>query len=389
MISVNPNRIPKNLVSLYQNADPAVGGTLRVWSFPSEQDEARAIAESCQQLINAGIAGQEDEILILISDRGLQLQLIAQELGNLGLPYDPPPGEALTDVDPIRAVYSALRIARDVATGEPDYVAHRALLGLLSRVGPGTARAIADTCVTKNQNFNDLFYLAAPPPWLPTRSANAVTRVMAMIQTLHTWSLADTLTNRTGDIAQLLATVFQGSAQAVSHVATWNALAAALPDAMTLEELLGFFEADNDADRRSILDSVNQRLGPVQPAAPAQQRRIRILTMHGAKGLSGKVVFIPSLEQGIMPSFRALQAAGLVIEQRRLFYVSVTRAMATCIITHAAQHTGPSALRLQQRPTVMLPRSQYLNEMNVPSVNRNGGLTPAEAAQIVADVGNL
>jgi superfamily I DNA/RNA helicase len=47
-----------------------------------------------------------------------------------------------------------------------------------------------------------------------------------------------------------------------------------------------------------------------------------MLTMHGAKGLSGKVVFIPSLEQGIMASFRVIQAAGLVIEQRRLFYVS-------------------------------------------------------------------
>ena len=90
-----------------------------------------------------------------------------------------------------------------------------------------------------------------------------------------------------------------------------------------------------------------------------------------------------------MPSFRALLAAGLVIEQRRLFYVSVTRAMAACIITHATEHTGPSAFRLQQQPKVMLPRSQYLNETNVPSVNRNRGLTHAEAIQITADVGNL
>jgi ATP-dependent DNA helicase UvrD/PcrA len=389
MISVNPNRIPKGLVSLYQNAAPPVAGTVRVWSFPSDQQEARAIAESCQGLINTGMRGQEDEIVILISDRGLQLPLIAQELGNLGLPYDPPPGEALTDVDPIRAAYSVLRIARDIATGEPDYVAHRALLRLLTGVGPGTARAIADACVSNNQNFHDLFYLPAPPSWLPARPASAVTRIMAIIQALGTWSLVDTLASRTGDMAHLLSTVFQGSAQATNHVAIWNALAAALPGGMTLEELLSFFGADNDADRRSILDSVNQRLGAAQPSGLNQPKRIRILTMHGAKGLGGKVVFIPSLEQGVMPSFRALQAAGLVIEQRRLFYVSITRAMAACIITHATQHTGPAAFRLQQQPTVMLPRSQYLNEMNVASVNRTGGLTPAEAAQLVADVGNL
>lgn len=389
MISVNPNRLTKNLVSLYQNAAPPVNGTLQIWSFPSEQEEASAIAESCQQLINAGMATHQDEILILISDRGLQLPVIAQALGNLGLPYDPPPGESLTDVDSIRAIYSALRIVKDVATGEPDYVAPRALLGLLTGVGPATAKAIADACVANNQNFHSLFHLAALPTWLPVRPANAVARLMNIIQTLHAWSLPDTISNRTADIDQLLNAVFQGSAQAANHIATWNALVAALPGGMILEELLNFFGADNDSDRRSILDSVNQRLGAVQPAGFNTQKRIRILTMHGAKGLSGKIVFIPSLEQGIMPSFRALQAAGLVIEQRRLFYVSVTRAMAACIITHATQHTGPSAFRLQQQPRVMLPRSQYLNEMNVPSVNRNGGLTQGEAAQIVADIRNL
>ncbi len=111
--------------------------------------------------------------------------------------------------------------------------------------------------------------------------------------------------------------------------------------------------------------------------------------MHGAKGLSGKVVFIPSVEQGIMPSFRAIQATGLLLEQRRLFYVSVTRAMAACIISHAALHTGANAFRLQNRAAVRLPRSQFLNEMGIPSANRAGGLTTVEAAAIVVDVGNL
>src|SRR5882672_1946415 len=98
---------------------------------------------------------------------------------------------------------------------------------------------------------------------------------------------------------------------------------------MTIEELLQFFTADSDSDQQAILDMVDQRIGVTQtPAQAPVQKRIRILTMHGAKGLSGKVVFIPGAEQGLMPSFRAIQATGLLIEQRRLFYVSVTRAMA-------------------------------------------------------------
>jgi len=125
MIAVNPARLAKNAASLYLVATPPVMGITEVWSFQSEQAEVDAVATSCQQLINAGMAGREDEIIILISDRGLQLGLIAQALGNLGLPYDPPPGEALTSDDGIRAVFCFLRIVRDLSTGQRDYVCHR------------------------------------------------------------------------------------------------------------------------------------------------------------------------------------------------------------------------------------------------------------------------
>ena len=157
---------------------------------------------------------------------------------------------------------------------------------------------------------------------------------------------------------------------------------------MTLEELFQFLAADSESNKQAILNLFNQRVGSTQPQAPIQ-KRIRILTMHGAKGLSGKVVFIPGAEQGLMPSFRALQATGLVIEQRRLFYVSITRTMACCIASHAAQHSGAQAMALAQGSVVRLTRSQFLNEMRVGSVTRTSGLTQREAAAIVADVNNL
>jgi superfamily I DNA/RNA helicase len=144
-----------------------------------------------------------------------------------------------------------------------------------------------------------------------------------------------------------------------------------------------------------VLDAVTQRLAAAAPQVaigtqvPAVQKKIRILTMHGAKGLSGKVVFIPSAEQGIMPSQRALAATGLLIDARRLFYVSLTRAVVTCIVSHAATHTGPAAFQLMQRPLARMTRSQFLNEMGVVSINRVSGLTAAEVAQIVTDIANL
>ena len=163
---------------------------------------------------------------------------------------------------------------------------------------------------------------------------------------------------------------------------------------MTLEELLQFLAADSESDQQAILDLVGQRIGSVDAPTDASiqlpvQKRIRILTMHGAKGLNGKIVFIPGAEQGLMPSFKALQATGLLIEHRRLFYVSVTRAMACCIISHVAQHTGAQAMALTQQPIARLTRSQFLNEMNVQSVTRTSGLNQAETSAIVLDVNNL
>ncbi len=392
LIAYNPTRVAKDLVSLYGTATPPVQGRLWVWSFQTAQEEAQAIARSCQELINAGMAGREDEILILISNRRVQLNLMAQELGNLGLPYDPPRGASLVnEYEPIRAVYALLRIARDQATSEEDYPAHRDILGVLSGAGHVTAKAVADACITNNQNFRNLFHLPACPSWLTGRPASAVQRVMAIVQVAANWTMADTLASRTADITGLLsAHVFTSGGNAANNVTMWNTLVDALPGQITLEELLQFLAADSESDQQAILDLVNQRIGGGSPPTPtAVQKKIRILTMHGAKGLSGKVVFIPSAEQGIMPNFKALQATGLLIEQRRLFYVSVTRAMACCIISHVAQHTGAQAMALTQNPVARLTRSQYLNEMGSPSMTRASGLTGAEAGAIVSEVANL
>jgi DNA helicase-2/ATP-dependent DNA helicase PcrA len=392
LITFNLNRVTKNLTSLYGSSTPPVQGHMMVWSFQTAQEEVRSIAQSCQALINAGMAGREDEILILISNRRVQLDMLAQELGNLGLPYDPPRGAALTnEYEAIRAVYSILRIARDNSTGEEDYPAHRDLLEVLSGVGSATAKGVADACISNNQNFRQLFYLPTCPMWLSGRCPSAVQRVMATVQTVRTWSMSDTLAARSGDITTLLSSqVFTSGRNAANSLSIWSTLIGSLPAQITLEELLQFLAADSESDQQAILDLVNQRIGGGQPQTQAPvQKRIRILTMHGAKGLSGKVVFIPGAEQGLMPNFRALQATGLLIEQRRLFYVSVTRAMACCIATHAAQHSGAQAMALTQRSVARLTRSQFLNEMNVPSVTRTTGLSQAEAAAIVAEVNSL
>ena len=62
--------------------------------------------------------------------------------------------------------------------------------------------------------------------------------------------------------------------------------------------------------------------------------KITLMTIHAAKGLEFKNVFAVGLEEGLFPSFRT-ESERDIEEERRLFYVAVTRAEKNCIITYA------------------------------------------------------
>ena len=389
LIQFNPNRIPKRSHSLYEKSKPPVAGKLFVWSFQTAQAEANAIASSCEDLVKNDMAGQENQIMILITNRRLQLNILTTALANRGVDFDTPPGIAIRDEQPLRAVYSILRILNDVGTGSPDYVVHRSLLSQLHGVGVSTAMQIGDLCVRNNQNFHQLFYLQHLPHWLMNRALGAVQRVRQVCNAVNDWSLGDAISERTNEIGAILSQmIFSGSQKIQELIDEWQGFVESLPEGMTLEELLDFLGANDEVEQRSILDAIASRSRQTEPDKPPP-KRVRILTMHGAKGLSGKIVFIPSLEQGVLPSFKAINATGLLNEQRRLLYVSLTRAKAACILSHAVRHSGAQARLLQQQSHVTLTRSQFLNEMGFASVSRSGGLTAAERTAVMHDVANL
>ncbi len=70
-------------------------------------------------------------------------------------------------------------------------------------------------------------------------------------------------------------------------------------------------------------------------AATEDESRVTLMTLHASKGLEFPVVFITGLEEGLFPLAAAAQDRKELEEERRLFYVGVTRAERHLYLTHA------------------------------------------------------
>jgi DNA helicase II / ATP-dependent DNA helicase PcrA len=91
---------------------------------------------------------------------------------------------------------------------------------------------------------------------------------------------------------------------------------------------------------------------------------VTLMTVHNAKGTEYPTVFVTGLEDGVFPHSRALEE-GALEEERRLFYVAVTRAMRELYLTHArrraafgAQTYGMRSRFLDEIPSDLLDEPQ-------------------------------
>ena len=92
---------------------------------------------------------------------------------------------------------------------------------------------------------------------------------------------------------------------------------------------VGLTPLDHFLQRASLVAGADQ----VDPNADA----VTMMTLHNAKGLEFPVVFLTGLEDGLFPLAKAYDDPALLEEERRLFYVGITRAQQKLYITYAEQ----------------------------------------------------
>ncbi len=119
------------------------------------------------------------------------------------------------------------------------------------------------------------------------------------------------------------------------------------------------------ADGEDTLDVFLQQIALVADADTRSDDEglVTLMTLHNAKGLEYPIVFIAGCEDGVFPHSRALDEGGLE-EERRLFYVGVTRAMRELYLTYArrravfgAQSYGMRSRFLDEIPAELLDAS--------------------------------
>ena len=85
-----------------------------------------------------------------------------------------------------------------------------------------------------------------------------------------------------------------------------------------------------------------------------ETERVTLTSVHQAKGLEWKVVFVIWLADGKFPSSRSLESSEAVEEERRLFYVAVTRAMDELYLTYPCMSFNSAYGDPLQRPSRFL-----------------------------------
>jgi DNA helicase II / ATP-dependent DNA helicase PcrA len=365
-----PGRIAKNHVSLYAEADPPLEGGFGCWSFDDGAEEAEAIALSCKRLIDAGLPARE--IMVLLSNQRALWWALRDAFDSHGVPVEPPRASPFKDTDLGRALFTLLRLVGE----EPDYMAMRTLLKLRRGVGVATASGIADVAIAESLNYRDLFYEALPNVFSKRQKA-ALDSARAICAELLEWSGEETLADRGEEIGVMIEAIL---GQAPDR--DWREEVEGLPEEATLAEMARFLGTEKDDERAQVVAAIQARLGNDVDPEETLPERVRVMTMHSAKGLSATIVFIPGMEEEILPSARRARFPGQILEAARMLYVSITRARLACVVSYSEERF------INGQQTAHTP-SRFTSNLGDRFRKRGGGLTEEQAAAAVAAVTDL
>ncbi len=270
-------------------------------------DEATQAREICARVLEAHEAGTDLRDQAVLVRSGHHSDVLEIELSARGIPFVKYGGLRFTEAAHVRDFLAALR----VVTNPADDIAWSRLLRLHDGIGPAHAR-----------RMTTVLRLTDPAPLARRGDAVAVAPArsrLALAATLDSLDAAALLAGTASQAAAVLAAL-DGPVRARYPDAT-----ARIADLQRLTDAAATQPSLHDALVELALDppvSGSDLAGPPR----LDEDYLIISTVHSAKGLEWPVVHLPHLVDGAVPSDMALGSPAGLEEERRLFYVAVTRA---------------------------------------------------------------
>jgi len=106
-------------------------------------------------------------------------------------------------------------------------------------------------------------------------------------------------------------------------------------DLENLKELFRVAEGSTGMGEDSLRDFLEKVTLAAEETSGEESEAVRLMTLHNAKGLEFEAVFLAGLEDGLLPHSRSLESNAELEEERRLFYVGLTRAREKVFISLA------------------------------------------------------
>lgn len=306
VIEKNSIRRKKNLFTSNDS-----GERISVCANLDESGEAMFIASRTQTLIANGT--HADEIAVLYR-ANFQSRVLEEAFMNLGVPYQIL-GTKFFERKEIKDIISYLR-----ASLNPD------CLSDLKRVINTPARGIGKTSIVKIFGGGE----ESLPPAMKGKLAN----FRALLAEIRKMSSGK-------KVSETILFIIQESGMEKEWKESGEDGASRLENAY---ELVNFSTRYDDVYPEEAVEAflTETALQSDQDEMKEEKKAVRLMTVHASKGLEFDVVFVAGLEDGLFPHQRSNQASispEESEEERRLFYVAITRAKKKVFLSYAQMRT--------------------------------------------------
>ncbi|MFH1826486.1 MAG: ATP-dependent helicase [bacterium] len=300
-------------------------------------EQASFIAQRMLELREEGLSLTDMAVLYRSHYQSMEIQM---ELTKRGIPFEVRSGIRFFEEAHIKDVLAYLKVFHNPY----DEIAWGRILKLLDRIGPRTAEKIFQHLTKSLKPLEEI--LSGEVAKLVPRGGERGFRLFQelfkvlsekieqpaeMIKTVTESGYKDYLQNQYPNYQERLEDLEQLGGYAVQF--------------KTLEEMLSSLALVSGIESETIVEG-----------AVVDDEACVLSTVHQAKGLEWKVVFVVWLADGRFPSYLSFGKDEEMEEERRLFYVAVTRAKDELYLTYPLIYSGYEG-------EVLMKTSRYLEEL--------------------------